>query len=114
MRNKMDIIDHIAIKVSDLKEAEKWYLEHLSAQITFQDHKYTRLRVGNTNIALIDERFYPHAHIGVLVKSKEELPEAGERVQHRDGTIGVYVKDPFGNYIEYIWYSQDQGRTFLK
>jgi extradiol dioxygenase family protein len=95
MRNKMDIIDHIAIKVSDLKEAEKWYLEHLSAQITFQDHKYTRLRVGNTNIALIDERFYPH-------------------VQHRDGTIGVYVKDPFGNYIEYIWYSQDQGRTFLK
>jgi extradiol dioxygenase family protein len=103
MRNKMDIIDHIAIKVSDLKEAEKWYLEHLSAQITFQDHKYTRLRVGNTNIALIDERFYPHAHIGVLVK-----------VQHRDGTIGVYVKDPFGNYIEYIWYSQDQGRTFLK
>ena len=24
----MDIIDHIAIKVSNLKEAEDWYLEH--------------------------------------------------------------------------------------
>ena len=49
----MDIIDHIAIKVSNLKEAEDWYLEHLKAQITFQDHKYTRLRVGNTNIQIL-------------------------------------------------------------
>jgi catechol 2,3-dioxygenase-like lactoylglutathione lyase family enzyme len=51
----MDIIDHIAIRVSDLKEAEKWYLDHLKAEVTFRDRKYIRLKVGNTNIALIDE-----------------------------------------------------------
>ena len=110
----MDIIDHIAIKVTDLKEAEKWYLDHLKAEITFRDYKYIRLRVGNTNIALIDEAYYPWAHIGILVEDQNELPEDGYRVEHRDGTIGVYVKDPFGNYIEYIWYSQDQSETFLK
>ena len=55
----MDIIDHIAIKVADLKQAEQWYLEHLRAEITFRDHKYIRLKVGNTNIALIDEAYYP-------------------------------------------------------
>ena len=110
----MDIIDHIAIKVTDLKEAEKWYLDHLKAEITFRDHKYIRLRVENTNIALIDEAHYPWAHIGILVKEQNKLPEDGHRVEHRDGTIGVYVKDPFGNYIEYIWYSQDQSETFLK
>ena len=110
----MDIIDHIAIKVSNLEAAEAWYLGHLSAEITFRDHKYIRLRVGNTNIALIDEAYYPWAHIGVLVENFEDLPEFGQRVQHRDGTVGVYVKDPFGNYIEYIWYSQDQSETFLK
>jgi extradiol dioxygenase family protein len=82
--------------------------------VTFRDHKYTRLKVGNTNIALIDEKFYSYAHIGILVESKEDLPDTGERIEHRDGTIGVYVKDPFGNYIEYIWYSQDQSETFLK
>ena len=110
----MDIIDHIAIKVADLKQAEQWYLEHLRAEITFRDHKYIRLKVGNTNIALIDEAYYPWPHIGVLVENQDDLPEKGHRIEHRDGTIGVYVKDPFGNYIEYIWYSQDQSETFLK
>jgi extradiol dioxygenase family protein len=52
---------------------------------------------------------YPYQHFGILVDDKEDLPEGGERVEHRDGTIGVYVKDPFGNYLEYIWYSQAIG-----
>jgi len=110
----MDIIDHIAIKVADLKQAEQWYLEHLKAEITFRDYKYIRLKVGNTNIALIDEAYYPWPHIGVLVENQDDLPEKGHRVEHRDGTIGVYVKDPFGNYIEYIWYAPKYEETFLK
>ena len=110
----MDIIDHIAIKVTDLNKAKTWYLDHLKAEIAYEDHKYIRLKAQNVNIALIDEQFYSHAHIGILVKDQNELPDNGHRVEHRDGTIGVYVKDPFGNYIEYIWYSQDQSETFLK
>ena len=110
----MDIIDHIAVKVSNLEEAEKWYLDHLDCEISFRDSKYVRLKVGNTNIALIDEKHYPYQHFGILVENKEDLPEGDERVEHRDGTIGVYVKDPFGNYLEYIWYSQDQSEVFLK
>jgi len=110
----MDIIDHIAIRVADLKEAEKWYLEHLRAEVTFRDYKYIRLKVGNTNIALIDEVYYPWAHIGILVENQEDLPNKGSRIEHRDGTIGVYVKDPFGNYIEYIWYSPAHEEAFLK
>ena len=110
----MDIIDHIAIRVADLKESEEWYLDHLNAEVTFRDQKYIRLKVGNTNIALIDQAYYPWAHIGVLVEDKNDLPDTGSRVEHRDGTIGVYVKDPSGNYIEYIWYSEDQSEIFLK
>ena len=110
----MDIVDHIAIKVDDLEQAEYWYLEHLGAEVTFKDEKYIRLKTSNVSIALIDEKFYPHAHIGILVKDKDKLPEGDTRVEHRDGTIGVYVKDPFGNYIEYIWYSPEQQEVFLK
>ena len=108
------IVDHIAIKVSDLQVAEKWYMEHLEANITYRDKKYIRLSVNNTNIALIDEKYYPHAHTGFLVDNYEDLPtEKGEVIQHRDGTVGVYVKDPFGNYLEYIWYSPEARKVFL-
>lgn len=110
----MDIIDHIAIRVGDLEVAKEWYLDHLDAEVSFEDVKYIRLKVGNTNIALIDEKHYPHAHFGIHVEHKDELPSIGERVEHRDGTIGVYVKDPFGNYLEYIWYSPEQSEVFLK
>jgi extradiol dioxygenase family protein len=110
----MDIVDHIAIRVDDLREAEMWYLKRLKAEVTFRGDKYIRLKVLNTNIALIDKVYYPYSHVGILVENKDELPEVGLRVKHRDGTIGVYVEDPFGNYLEYIWYSQDQSETFLK
>ena len=108
------IVDHIALKVSDLKLAEDWYVENLSAIVSYRDEKYIRLKLKNTNIALIDEKYYPHEHTGFLVDKIEDLPvEKGKVVKHRDGTIGVYVKDPFGNYLEYIWYSDELRKVFL-
>ena len=107
-------IDHIAILVDNLQIAEAWYTENLECETTFRDQKYIRLRTRNTNIALIDKKFYPHAHFGILVEKKEDLPiNKGQVVEHRDGTVGVYVKDPFGNYIEYIWYSDNAKKVFL-
>ena len=108
------IIDHIAIKVDDLEAAEEWYCNNLSAEVTFKDEKYIRLKVENTNIALIDKKHYPWEHIAILVENKDELPHnLGETIEHRDGTVGVYVKDPFGNYLEYIWYSEELKKVFL-
>jgi extradiol dioxygenase family protein len=108
------IVDHIAILVDDLEIAEKWYIEHLQGKVTFRDDKYTRIKLANTNIALIDKKHYPREHVGVLIENKEDLPrDLGETIEHRDGTIGVYVKDPFGNYLEYIWYSDSQKKVFL-
>ena len=82
--------------------------------VTFKDEKYTRIKLENTSLALIDKKHYPWEHVAVLVENKEDLPlEKGEVIKHRDGTIGVYVKDPFGNYLEYIWYSEEQKKVFL-
>ena len=108
------IVDHIAILVDDLDLAEKWYTSQLNAAVSFKDSKYIRIKVQNTNIALIDKKHYPHAHIGILVDDVNNLPADGLRVEHRDGTIGVYVEDPFGNYLEYIWYSDQQKEVFVK
>ena len=107
-------IDHIAVLVDDLDIAEEWYTEKLDGFVTFRDEKYTRIRVANTNIALISKKHYSHAHFAVLVDKKEDLPtNDGVIVHHRDGTIGVYVEDPFGNYLEYVWYSDEQKEVFL-
>ena len=108
------LVDHIAILVDNLEVAEEWYCSKLLCAVSYRDKKYIRLKLGNTNIALIDKNHYPCAHFGILVENKEDLPlELGETVYHRDGTIGVYVKDPFGNYLEYIWYSDKQKGAFL-
>jgi extradiol dioxygenase family protein len=108
------VVDHIAVLVDDLEKAEKWYCDNLAAKVSFRDEKYVRIKVENTNIALIDKKHYPYAHFAVLVENMADLPlEKGEVVKHRDGTIGVYVKDPFGNYLEYIWYSDEQKKVFL-
>ena len=108
------IVDHIAIKVSDLEVAEKWYVKNLNAEVSYRDKKYIRIKLKNTNIALIDEKFYPHEHTGLLVDKYEDLSlDKGDVVKHRDGTVGVYVKDPFGNYLEYIWYSDELRKVFL-
>ena len=44
-------VDHIAVLVDDLKVAEKWYVEHLNAEIAFQDQYYTRIQLENTCLA---------------------------------------------------------------
>ena len=110
----LSVVDHIAVLVDDLKVAEKWYCDKLAAKVTFRDEKYIRIKIENTNIALIDKKHYPNAQMAVLIDNLEDLPlEKGEIVRHRDGTIGVYEEDPFGNYLEYIWYSDKQKKVFL-
>ena len=107
-------IDHIAVLVDDLDVAEEWYCTRLDGIVTYRDQKYTRIQVENTNIALIDKNHYSYPHFAILVDNKDDLPiDQGMAIHHRDGTIGVYVEDPFGNYLEYIWYSPEQKEVFL-
>ena len=102
----MKVVDHIAIRVSNLDVAQKWYEENCGAILSFKDPYYRRMSLNNTTLALIDENRYPDNHIGILVDNLEDLPSKGYRKQHRDGTIGVYIKDPYDNVVEYIWYSE--------
>ena len=52
----LSVVDHIAVLVDDLKVAEKWYCDKLAAKVTFRDEKYIRIKIENTNIALIDKK----------------------------------------------------------
>tara|TARA_Y100001937_G_C7000482_1_gene276219 strand:- start:204 stop:539 length:336 start_codon:yes stop_codon:yes gene_type:complete len=106
-------IDHIAILVDDLEMAEKWYIEKIGGRVTHKQENYVRLKLKNTNLALLSTAFITSKpHIGILCEDIEELPKNGSLVKHRDGTTGVYLKDPFGNNLEFIHYSE-QSKKFL-
>ena len=104
-------IDHIAIKVPDIHTASAWYCDKLGSKVVFETDFYKRLQLDNTTIALIDEKHYEHSHIGVLVEEIDDFPENGKIIQHRDGTTGCYLMDPYGNCIEFIYYGPDSGKN---
>ena len=100
-------VDHIAILVDDLDISQEWYEKNCQAKLIFKDHKYRRMSMNNTTIALIIKYHYEHAHIGLLVRDYDDLPKNGELVEHRDGTTGCYIRDPDGNMVEFIHYNED-------
>jgi len=107
------IIDHIAIRANNIEKLAEWYQNTIGAKITHTDKHYIRLSTNNSTIALVDKNKYPYNHIGVLVDSLDHLPEGGKRIEHRNGTVGVYCKDPEGNYVEFIYYTEELRPTFL-
>jgi catechol 2,3-dioxygenase-like lactoylglutathione lyase family enzyme len=109
----MNKIDHIALRVSDIDANKRWYEDNLGAECIFSTQFYHRMKLDNVFLAIIDENHYPYEHIGVLVENYEDLPEDGERHEHRDGTIGVYKQDLHGNWVEFIWYSE-QAKTLME
>jgi len=99
-------IDHIAMLANDMEETVQWYLDVLGAVIESKQENYYRLKVKNGIITLLSNDFpSSKPHVGILCENIEDLPDEGERVEHRDGTTGVYVKDPSGNYLEFIHYN---------
>jgi catechol 2,3-dioxygenase-like lactoylglutathione lyase family enzyme len=101
-------IDHVAILVEDLDVSQEWYEKNCGAELVFKDHKFRRMKMENTTIALISKHHYKHAHIGLLVRNYGDLPSnLGEIVIHRDGTTGCYVMDPDGNMVEFIHYDEE-------
>jgi catechol 2,3-dioxygenase-like lactoylglutathione lyase family enzyme len=111
--NMSSMVDHIAILVNDLRMAEKWYIEKVGGEVTHRQENYIRIKLENTNLALLDTNFITSKpHVGILCKNIKDLPGDGTLIKHRDGTTGVYVRDPFGNDIEFIYYSE-QSKNFL-
>ena len=87
-------MDHVAILVDDLESAEKWYTECLGGEVTHKQENYVRLKLQNTNLALLSGDFITSKpHIGILCDEIDDLPNIGAKVKHRDGTTGVYTKD---------------------
>jgi extradiol dioxygenase family protein len=100
-------IDHVAVQTHDIAATAQWYVEQFGAQVLYQDSSWAFLKLGGTKLALVKPEQHP-AHVAVSV-TEQELRNASEKTgvridTHRDGTKGIYIKDPGGNAVELICY----------
>ena len=78
------VVDHVAILVDDLEEAEKWYAGRLGGEITHRQENYIRLKLQNTNIALLSKKFdTSKSHIGILCENIENLVTRFSRLTNK-------------------------------
>ena len=100
-------LDHVAVLASDIDQSVKWYTEQFGATVLYQDKTWAFLQVGGNKIALVTPGQHP-PHVAFSV-TEEQLDTASATSgipidKHRDGSKGIYVKDPSGNAVELICY----------
>lgn len=91
-------LHHVALCVSDIRQAVDWYVQNLNANIAYQDETWSLLDIENTSIALV----LPSQHPPHLAFETQDAEKYGKLTPHRDGTASVYVQDPFGNTVEFL------------
>jgi catechol 2,3-dioxygenase-like lactoylglutathione lyase family enzyme len=91
-------LHHVALCVSDIRQAVDWYVPTLHAKIAYQDETWALLKIENTSVALVLASQHP-PHVAFEAQDAEKY---GKLTPHRDGTASVYVQDPFGNTVEFL------------
>ena len=104
-------IDHVAVPAHDIAKSAEWYATHFGAEVLYQDQTWAFLRMGPVKLALVTPTQHP-PHVALRVDDDRLAAlarTAGREIDsHRDGTKGVYLKDPDGNAVELICYPEGE------
>ena len=95
----MEKIDHVAIAVTNIKHAVKWYTENRKCKVNYQDNSWAELQFSNIKLALV----LPHEHPAHIAFIDNTIKNG---TKHRDGSESIYDHDTFGNIIEKIKYEK--------
>ena len=97
--------DHVALVSKNIKRAIAWYVERWDAKILYQDETWGLIEIGKTKIAFVTPSQHP-AH--VCFEIKEEFIHKNLTKEtfkgHRDGSSSCYVRDPDGNFLEFLYW----------
>tara|TARA_B100000700_G_C15043148_1_gene856406 strand:+ start:3018 stop:3335 length:318 start_codon:yes stop_codon:yes gene_type:complete len=100
------MVDHIAFIVDDIKAATSWYTDRIGAKVVYCDESWAMLEIFGTKLALVLPGSHP-AHFAIKCASIKDFPCAESEVKsHRDASQFYYLKDPYGNAIEWIHYPE--------
>ncbi len=114
---------HVALNVSDLDRAEKFYTEVFGMRLVWKNAgEIAFLECGPDDLALIQVPAGQRPsgpsdlnHIGFRVRTREEVDAAAAQMRrrglaisdgpraHRDGSYSFYLDDPDGHSIQVLW-----------
>lgn len=99
--------DHVAFVVDDIEKAVSWYKEKLDIKVLYQDSSWAIIELYDFKVAFVlPNKHPPHLAFKILDKNEltQEILNNGKFAGHRDGSSSLYLKDPFGNAIEFVIY----------
>lgn len=98
-------LDHIALQVDSPAEAAEWYSAKFGADILYSDNTWAVTQLENIKLAFVTKTQHP-PHIAIEV---DKFLDTCIVKEHRDGSTSTYIRDPWGNCIEYIKYPKRGG-----
>jgi catechol 2,3-dioxygenase-like lactoylglutathione lyase family enzyme len=105
-------LNHVALEVGDVDEAVEFYGRIFEVELRGRVHGMAFLDMGDQFLALshADE---PNAggdgHIGLVVDDRARVRQAlGEAGVELEPSRGLHFRDPWGNLIEVVQYSEVQ------
>lgn len=123
-------IRHVAFRVTNLEECEKFYIEVMGMELLHRaSENLVYLTCGNDNLSLAraERDAEPGGvfdHYGFIVESKESLDAWHEYFNatgvavldpphdHADGARSFHLKDPAGNVIQPIYHPAISAQKF--
>ncbi len=97
-------LDHIALRSKDIKKSIDWYVATFKdVEILYHDATWALINVCGTPISFVSPHQHP-PHISFCVDDDYINDNLRDKVfkKHRDGTSSCYVKDPDGNFVEFL------------
>ena len=109
------VVDHIAVKTEDLAADVREY-ERMGFRVETLYEDWAMLRDAHGfGVALLPPESKHPQHIGIRVRSRQELEEAARREgrpvkKHRDHSLSFYTKGVGGRAVEVIYYPPEYGK----
>lgn len=96
-------LHHIAFNVGDVRKTVDFYKENIDVEVLFCTDSRACLVYNGVEICFTEGNKHP-THIAFEVESLKDMPKFGEVRKHSDNSSYIYLKDGFGNAIEWIYF----------
>ena len=106
-------LDHSAVVSRDMDADIDFYLQMgFTVETRYDDWAMLR-DAGGRGLALLSPSGSHPPHFALRAPSRRFIEHLSKErrlrvLEHRDGSVSVYMKDPSGNWLEVIFYPEDE------